>query len=60
MRDRDKQTLPVWLQTFTNVFGTDWGGIMAASLMYALPALVFFLIVQRKLVSGATAGALKG
>lgn len=60
MRDKDKQTLPVWLSTFKTVFGTDWGGITAASVMYALPALVFFLIVQRKLVSGATAGALKG
>ncbi|HEV7648001.1 MAG TPA: carbohydrate ABC transporter permease [Actinophytocola sp.] len=60
MRDSDKQTLPVWLSTFKTVFGTDWGGIMAASVLYALPALVFFLIVQRKLVSGATAGALKG
>jgi N,N'-diacetylchitobiose transport system permease protein len=60
MRDDDKETLPVWLATFKNVFGTDWGGIMAASVMYALPALVFFLIVQRKLVGGATAGALKG
>ena len=60
MRDKDKQTLPVWLSTFKTVFGTDWGGVMAASVLYALPALVFFLIVQRKLVSGATAGALKG
>lgn len=60
MRDDDKETLPVWLATFKTVFGTDWGGIMAASVMYALPALVFFLIVQRKLVAGATAGALKG
>ena len=60
MRDADKQTLPVWLSTFRTVFGTDWGGVMAASVLYALPALVFFLLVQRKLVSGATAGALKG
>ncbi|MFI7677611.1 carbohydrate ABC transporter permease [Actinophytocola sp. NPDC049390] len=60
MRDKDKQTLPVWLSTFRTVFGTDWGAIMAASVMYSLPALIFFLIVQRKLVSGATAGALKG
>ena len=60
MRDRDKQTLPVWLSTFRTVFGTDWGGIMAASVLYALPALVFFLIVQRKLVAGVTAGAVKG
>jgi len=60
MRDNDKQTLPVWLSTFKTVFGTDWGGITAASVMYALPALIFFMLVQRKLVSGATAGALKG
>ena len=60
MRDKDKQTLPVWLSTFRTVFGTDWGGIMAASVLYALPALVFFLLVQRKLVSGVTAGAVKG
>jgi len=60
MRDKDKQTLPVWLSTFRTVFGTDWGGIMAASVLYALPALIFFLVVQRKLVSGLTTGALKG
>jgi N,N'-diacetylchitobiose transport system permease protein len=60
MRDKDKQTLPVWLSTFRTVFGTDWGGIMAASVLYALPALVFFLLVQRKLVAGGTAGAIKG
>ncbi|WP_375546456.1 carbohydrate ABC transporter permease [Actinophytocola gossypii] len=60
MRDSNKQTLPVWLSTFRSVFGTDWGAIMAASVLYALPALIFFMLVQRKLVSGATAGALKG
>ncbi|MET0235983.1 MAG: carbohydrate ABC transporter permease, partial [Kibdelosporangium sp.] len=41
-------------------FAVDWGGIMAASVIYAVPALVFFLIVQRKLVSGLTSGAVKG
>jgi N,N'-diacetylchitobiose transport system permease protein len=60
MRDQDKMTLPVWLSTFRTAFSVDWGGIMAASVIYALPALVFFLIVQRKLVSGLTAGAVKG
>nr|WP_026316962.1 carbohydrate ABC transporter permease [Actinokineospora enzanensis] len=60
MRDKDKQTLPVWLSTFKTAFGTDWGGIMAASVVYAIPALIFFLLVQRKLVSGGTAGAVKG
>jgi len=60
MRDASKQTLPVWLSTFRTAFSIDWGGIMAASVIYALPALVFFLIVQRKLVSGLTSGAVKG
>jgi N,N'-diacetylchitobiose transport system permease protein len=60
MRDQSKQTLPVWLSTFRTAFSVDWGGIMAASVVYAVPALVFFLIVQRKLVSGMTAGAVKG
>ncbi|HWD05233.1 MAG TPA: carbohydrate ABC transporter permease [Amycolatopsis sp.] len=60
MRDKSKQTLPVWLSSFKTAFSVDWGGVMAASVIYAIPALIFFLIVQRKLVSGMTAGAVKG
>jgi N,N'-diacetylchitobiose transport system permease protein len=56
----DNQTLPVWLASFRTAFGTDWGGVMAGSVIYAIPALVFFLIVQRKLVAGVAAGAVKG
>jgi len=56
----DKQTLPVWLASFRTAFGTDWGGVMAGSVIYAIPALVFFLVVQRKLVAGVAAGAVKG
>ena len=33
---------------------------MAASVLFTVPALVFFLIVQRKMVAGVTAGAVKG
>lgn len=60
MRDQSKQTLPVWLSSFKTAFSIDWGGVMAASVIYAIPAVIFFLIVQRKLVSGITAGAVKG
>ncbi|PKV97524.1 carbohydrate ABC transporter membrane protein 2 (CUT1 family) [Amycolatopsis echigonensis] len=60
MRDQAKQTLPVWLSSFKTAFSIDWGGVMAASVVYAIPAVIFFLIVQRKLVSGMTAGAVKG
>lgn len=57
IRDKQKETLPVWLASFRTAFATDWGGVMAASVIYAIPALVFFLIVQRKLVSGVTHAA---
>ncbi|SDN36654.1 carbohydrate ABC transporter permease [Allokutzneria albata] len=60
MRDKTNQTLPVWLSSFKTAFGTDWGGAMAASVVFAVPVLTFFLIVQRNLVAGTTAGAVKG
>ena len=60
MRDPQHYTLPVWLATFRTAFGDDWGGAMAGSVLFTLPVLVFFLIVQRRMVSGLTAGAVKG
>ncbi len=53
-------TLPVWLGSFRTNFGTDWGATMAASTLFTLPVLVFFLIVQKRMVGGLTAGAVKG
>mgnify|MGYP003778642971 CR=1 FL=1 len=60
MQEQTKLTLPVWLSTFRTAFGTDWGGTMAASTLFTVPVLVFFLLVQRRLVSGLSAGAVKG
>lgn len=60
MQDQGKLTLPVWLSTFRTAFGTDWGATMAASTLFTLPVLVFFLLVQRHLVSGLASGAVKG
>jgi N,N'-diacetylchitobiose transport system permease protein len=61
MKDQTMYTLPVWLASFSTPHtGTDFGGQMAASVLFALPVVVFFLIVQRKLVSGIAAGAVKG
>lgn len=57
---RDTYTLPVWLVSFQTNFGTDWGATMAASTLFTLPVLVFFLIVQGRMVGGLTAGAVKG
>ena len=61
MTREDHRTLPLWLTTFTDVNrGTDWGGIMAGSTLIAIPVIVFFLIVQGRMVSGLTSGAVKG
>ena len=61
MNREDRRTLPLWLSTFTDVNrGTDWGGIMAGSTLIAVPVIVFFLLVQGRMASGLTAGAVKG
>ncbi|GLW21531.1 carbohydrate ABC transporter permease [Microbispora triticiradicis] len=58
--DQGKYTMPVALQFFVGQRSTDWGGIMAASTLMTIPVLVFFLLVQRRMVSGLVAGAVKG
>ena len=60
MQQNDHQTLPVWLFSFTTNTGTDYGGLMAGCTIMALPVVIFFLFVQRRIVSGFTAGAVKG
>lgn len=62
MTDPAKETLPVWLVAFTDARsrGVDWGAIMASSTLITIPVIVFFLLVQRRMVTGLTAGAVKG
>lgn len=61
MNRPEHQTLPIWLQAFNEgAKGTDWGGVMAGSTLMAIPVVVFFLLVQRRIVAGITAGAVKG
>ncbi|MBX6382073.1 MAG: carbohydrate ABC transporter permease [Microbispora sp.] len=60
INDQGKYTMPVALNYFVGQRSTDWGGIMAASTLMTIPVLVFFLLVQRRMVSGLVAGAVKG
>jgi N,N'-diacetylchitobiose transport system permease protein len=55
-----KQTLTIWLASFTTQHGTDWGGLMAGATLTALPVVVLFLLVQRYVQGSLTAGAVKG
>jgi len=60
LKDQDKATLPIMLQFFFGRSGNDWGPIMAASTLLTIPVIAFFLLVQRRMVSGLVAGAVKG
>jgi N,N'-diacetylchitobiose transport system permease protein len=60
LTDQANQTLTVWLSYFYGTSrATDWGGLMAASTLTAIPVVIFFLLVQRKIAFGLTAGAVK-
>jgi ABC-type glycerol-3-phosphate transport system permease component len=58
--DEGRKPLPVILQSFVGLSQADWGAIMAASVLFTLPVLVFFLLVQRRLTQGMVAGSVTG
>jgi N,N'-diacetylchitobiose transport system permease protein len=61
LNDQSKQTITVWLSYFYGSSRhTDWGALMAASTLTAIPVVVFFLLVQRRIAFGLTAGAVRG
>ncbi|WP_417564271.1 carbohydrate ABC transporter permease [Microbacterium sp.] len=61
MKDQTMYTLPIWLASFqVPNQPTDFASQMAASVIFSLPAVIFFLIIQRNLVTGMSAGAVKG
>jgi N,N'-diacetylchitobiose transport system permease protein len=61
LNDQSKQTVTVWLSYFLGTSKhTDWGALMAGSTLVAIPVVIFFLLVQRKIAFGLTAGAVRG
>lgn len=61
MNDQAKQTATVWLSYFLGTSrNVDWGALMAGSTLIAIPVVIFFVLVQRKIAFGLTAGAVKG
>jgi N,N'-diacetylchitobiose transport system permease protein len=61
LSDQANQTATVWLSYFYGTGRhTDWGALMAGSTLIAIPVVIFFLLVQRKIAFGLTAGAVKG
>ena len=61
LNDGSKQTITVWLSYFLGTSRqTDWGALMAASTLTAIPVVIFFLLIQRRIAFGLTAGAVRG
>jgi N,N'-diacetylchitobiose transport system permease protein len=60
LRSPEKQTLTIWLASFTTARGTDWGPLMAAATLTAIPVVIFFVLVHRRIAFGLTAGGVKG
>jgi multiple sugar transport system permease protein len=54
------KTLPLGLLSFMGLYSTQWGLLMAGSLMMILPMIIVFVIGQKWFISGIQLGALKG
>jgi len=63
LTENEKATLPLWLRDFaqtSNLGVTEWGEVMAGSVLVAIPVIVFFMIVQGRMAQGLVGGAVKG
>ena len=62
VNDDTQRTVPVSISLITGAtaYEVPWGSIMAASVIVTIPLIVLVLLFQRKIVSGLTAGAVKG
>jgi len=60
INSQSKFTLPIELTSFIGQYGTQWGSLMAASILVALPTLVIFLFLQKYLIAGLCRGSVKG
>jgi multiple sugar transport system permease protein len=58
-QDEAVRTLPVALQFFITEFTVNWGLLAAGGVIVSLPVILLFIVLQRQLIAGLTAGAVK-
>jgi multiple sugar transport system permease protein len=60
LTNRITRTLPASISNYITDTGVEWGKIMAAGVLIALPPLVFTFVAAKQIITGLTAGAVKG
>jgi arabinogalactan oligomer / maltooligosaccharide transport system permease protein len=60
LEEETRYTAPVGLKFFVGGFASQWGYFAAGSIIISIPVVVLFLYLQKYLVSGLTAGGVKG
>ncbi len=60
LTNRFTRTMPVKVSLFINEHNIEWGQIMAIGALIAIPPLVFTFLASKQIITGLTAGAVKG
>jgi arabinogalactan oligomer/maltooligosaccharide transport system permease protein len=60
MNDERAFTLPVVLQSYVGDYHTEWGRFAAGAVVVSVPVMILFMVLQKHLVAGLTAGGVKG
>ena len=60
LADRNSRTVPVTIVNSITEFGIDWGVVMATGMILAVPPILFTFFASRQIITGMTAGAVKG
>jgi multiple sugar transport system permease protein len=60
LSDRNSRTVPVTIVNSITEFDIDWGVIMATGMLLAIPPIIFTFVASRQIITGMTAGAVKG
>ena len=60
LTNRVTRTLPASISNYMTDTGVEWGKIMAAGVLIALPPLIFTFVAAKQIITGLTAGAVKG
>lgn len=60
LADRDTKTVPILIVNNMSEFNVEWGVIMATGMLLAIPPILFTLFASRQIITGMTAGAVKG